>query len=214
TPEAVIAAHTGHAWTAAFGGFAPGFAYLLPEGEGLGEVPRRAEPRRRVPAGSVALAARYSGVYPRPSPGGWQLIGRTDAPLWTPEREGSPALLAPGTRVRFRAVRSLARVLPVAPRLGIAVPRGRATAPAEAAPAATSAASATPATALEALRVLDPGPQLLVEDSGRPGRAALGVGRSGAADRAALVRANLAVGNPPGSGALELLLGPASLVAL
>jgi KipI family sensor histidine kinase inhibitor len=97
--EDVIAAHTGQFWTAAFIGFAPGFAYLTGEDDRL-TVPRRADPRPVVPAGSVALAAGYCGVYPRESPGGWHLIGTTSATLWDPRRL-EPALLVPGTRVRF-----------------------------------------------------------------------------------------------------------------
>lgn len=103
TPTEVVAAHTGSPWRAGFVGFAPGFAYLL-GGDPRLQVPRRAEPRTRVPAGSVALAGDFSGVYPRESPGGWQLIGRTDAVLWDTGRP-SPALLSPGMTVRFRAVR-------------------------------------------------------------------------------------------------------------
>ncbi|MEW2141040.1 allophanate hydrolase subunit 1 [Streptomyces sp. NPDC005409] len=83
----------------AFCGFAPGFGYLT----GLAErwhLPRRATPRTAVPAGSLALAGEYAGVYPRSSPGGWQLIGSTDAVLWDPQREPA-ALFAPGVRVRF-----------------------------------------------------------------------------------------------------------------
>jgi KipI family sensor histidine kinase inhibitor len=95
----VIAAHLDQLWTAAFIGFAPGFAYLMGEDDRL-SVPRRDSPRAAVPAGSVALAAGYCGVYPRESPGGWHLIGRTDAVLWD-VRRADPALLAPGTRVRF-----------------------------------------------------------------------------------------------------------------
>ncbi|MGD8169314.1 5-oxoprolinase subunit B family protein [Herbiconiux sp. P16] len=95
----VIAAHLDQLWTAAFIGFAPGFAYLTGEDDRL-TVPRRATPRAAVPAGSVALAAGYCGVYPRESPGGWHLIGRTAAVLWDAQR-ADPALLAPGTRVRF-----------------------------------------------------------------------------------------------------------------
>ena len=100
----VIEAHTGTPWRVGFGGFAPGFAYLV-GGDPRLQVPRRAEPRTRVPAGSVGLAGEFSGVYPRESPGGWQLIGRTDAPLWDTGRP-QPALLAPGMWVRFRAVPS------------------------------------------------------------------------------------------------------------
>ena len=86
--------------TVAFGGFAPGFGYLT--GMPL-SVPRRDTPRTRVPAGSVGLAGPFAGVYPRASPGGWQLVGRTDAVLFDVDRD-PPALLSPGTRVRFREV--------------------------------------------------------------------------------------------------------------
>ena len=87
--------------TVAFGGFAPGFAYLAGLPEHL-HVPRRATPRTRVPAGAVGLAGPFAGVYPTASPGGWQLVGRTDAVLFDVDRE-PPALLAPGRRVRFRS---------------------------------------------------------------------------------------------------------------
>ncbi|GGU50925.1 5-oxoprolinase subunit B family protein [Streptomyces lavendofoliae] len=103
TPREVARIHSATAFRVAFCGFAPGFGYLtgLPAAY---EVPRRATPRTAVPAGSVAVAGRYTGVYPRASPGGWQLIGTTDAVLWDPAREPA-ALLAPGTRVRFVPVR-------------------------------------------------------------------------------------------------------------
>ena len=101
TPAEVVAAHTGTPWRVAFGGFAPGFAYLV-GGDPRLEVTRRAEPRTRVPAGAVGLAGEFSGVYPRESPGGWQLIGSTDVVLWDADRE-PPALLTPGTNVRFTA---------------------------------------------------------------------------------------------------------------
>jgi KipI family sensor histidine kinase inhibitor len=95
----VIAWHSAPIYTVAFCGFSPGFGYLRGLDERL-HVPRLASPRTRVPAGSVAIAAEYTGIYPRPSPGGWRLLGRTDAPLW--DVDGTPpALLAPGTRVRF-----------------------------------------------------------------------------------------------------------------
>ena len=102
TADDVVAAHTGRPWRVGFSGFAPGFAYLVGGDERL-TVPRRTEPRTKVPAGSVGLAGEFSGVYPRESPGGWQLIGRTEAALWDVSRD-SPALLTPGLRVRFRAV--------------------------------------------------------------------------------------------------------------
>jgi KipI family sensor histidine kinase inhibitor len=102
TPDEVVAAHTATPLRVGFGGFAPGFAYLVGGDERL-NVPRRADPRIRVPAGSVGLAGEFSGVYPRESPGGWQLIGRTDAVLWDVDRD-PPALLTPGTWVQFRAI--------------------------------------------------------------------------------------------------------------
>ncbi|WP_154674006.1 5-oxoprolinase subunit B family protein [Nakamurella lactea] len=100
----LIAAHTGSLWRVAFCGFAPGFGYL-DGGDPRLRVPRRAEPRTSVPAGSVGLAGEFSGVYPRASPGGWQLIGRTDAQIWDVEKT-PPALLQPGTAVRFRPIRA------------------------------------------------------------------------------------------------------------
>ncbi|MFF7794914.1 carboxyltransferase domain-containing protein [Streptomyces sp. NPDC007991] len=99
-PEREVARlHSGTEFRVAFCGFAPGFGYLtgLPPRY---DVPRRATPRTAVPAGSVALAGPYTGVYPRSSPGGWQLIGTTDVVLWDHARVPA-ALLSPGTRVRF-----------------------------------------------------------------------------------------------------------------
>lgn len=101
TPDEVVEAHTGTPWRAGFVGFAPGFAYLV-DGDPRLRVPRRETPRTRVPPGSVALAGEFSGVYPRESPGGWQLIGRTDTVLWDIGRD-VPALLRPGMTVRFRS---------------------------------------------------------------------------------------------------------------
>ncbi|MGI5442055.1 5-oxoprolinase subunit B family protein [Streptomyces shenzhenensis] len=100
-PE-VARIHAAAEFTVAFCGFAPGFGYLtgLPARY---DVPRRDTPRTAVPAGSVALAGPYTGVYPRSSPGGWQLIGTTDAVLWDHARVPA-ALLTPGARVRFAPV--------------------------------------------------------------------------------------------------------------
>jgi len=95
--DEVVARHQGTDFVSAFCGFAPGFAYLA----GLSDaVPRLETPRTRVPAGAVALAGTWCGVYPGESPGGWRIIGRTDTVLWDASRK-EPALLAPGTRVRF-----------------------------------------------------------------------------------------------------------------
>ncbi|GAA2784281.1 5-oxoprolinase subunit PxpB [Crossiella cryophila] len=97
----VVELHTGAAYTVAFCGFAPGFGYLTGLPEALRQ-PRLDSPRERVPAGSVGLAGEYTGAYPRASPGGWRLIGRTAATLFDVDRD-PPALLAPGDRVRFQA---------------------------------------------------------------------------------------------------------------
>ncbi|GAA1779395.1 allophanate hydrolase subunit 1 [Streptomonospora arabica] len=95
----VVAVHTGAEWTVAFCGFAPGFGYLVCDDTRL-HVPRRGEARARVPPGAVALAGEFTGIYPRASPGGWRLLGRTDVVTWDLERD-PPALLRPGVRVRF-----------------------------------------------------------------------------------------------------------------
>ncbi|MFE0423912.1 allophanate hydrolase subunit 1 [Streptomyces sp. NPDC058953] len=97
--DEVAAIHSAVEFRVAFCGFAPGFGYLtgLPARYA---VPRRATPRTAVPSGALGLAGPYSGVYPRASPGGWRLIGRTDLELWDPGRDPA-ALLSPGVRVRF-----------------------------------------------------------------------------------------------------------------
>lgn len=182
-PADVVRRHTARPWTVAFTGFAPGFGYLS-GGDPALDVPRRAEPRTVIPAGSVALAGRFSGVYPRASPGGWQLIGRTGLALWD-LRRADPALLAPGTRVQFVDVGPAALAGPDPA--------------ADQAPASGAAPVGAPA-----LEVVAPGPLTVVADLGRPGRAGQGVARSGAVDRGALRRANRLVGNPPATAGLEV----------
>lgn len=105
-PQELITAHTEITWTAAFAGFAPGFLYLCPDPDSphaalFAGIPRRSQPRTSIPAGSVGLAGGFSAVYPQSSPGGWQLIGRTDERMWDLNRE-HPALLTPGDTVRFQ----------------------------------------------------------------------------------------------------------------
>jgi KipI family sensor histidine kinase inhibitor len=102
--EEVVRRHTAPTYTVAFLGFSPGFPYLVGLDKAL-VVPRRDTPRTQIPAGSVGLAGDQTGIYPTASPGGWQLIGRTDLALFDPERD-PPALLGPGGRLRFTAVRS------------------------------------------------------------------------------------------------------------
>jgi KipI family sensor histidine kinase inhibitor len=99
---AVVARHSGSRYRVAMLGFAPGFPYLLGLDPAL-SVPRRASPRLRVPAGSVAIGGGQTGIYPRELPGGWQLIGRTPLRLFD-ANAASPTLLGPGDGVRFRAI--------------------------------------------------------------------------------------------------------------
>lgn len=200
TEAEVVAAHTGTPWRAAFGGFAPGFFYLV-EGDPRLAVPRRSEPRTAVPDGAVALAGSYSAVYPRRSPGGWQLLGHTNTRLWDAERT-PPALLSPGTLVRFVDAGGSAATHTAVP--------ARAEAPDDtgAPEEDTPAADPTPAEGAErAVEILATGPRALVQDLGRPGLARLGVGRSGAADRAAHALAQRLVGNTEEAAGIEVTLG-------
>jgi KipI family sensor histidine kinase inhibitor len=198
--EGVIAAHSGQVWTVAFAGFAPGFGYMVGENQQL-EVPRRSSPRTAVPAGSVALAGNYSAVYPRRSPGGWQLIGRTNARMWDLDRE-QPALAAPGHRVQFRPVRD---------EVTLGTGSDAETAVDSAAePAAENAGTAPQPAAgdvTRGLRIVSPGMQSLIQDLGRHGHSGLGVSAAGALDRASLRRANRLVGNAPGAAAVETVAG-------
>lgn len=102
TQTEVVTTHSSITHEVAFHGFAPGFAYIT----GIGQdrsVPRRPRPRTRVPAGSVALAGEFTGIYPRSSPGGWQLIGHTDLTLWNPDQDPA-STLTPGNFVTFTPV--------------------------------------------------------------------------------------------------------------
>ncbi|KAM9864345.1 hypothetical protein ACIFOC_02898 [Leucobacter aridicollis] len=180
--EAVVARHTAASYAVAFTGFAPGFAYLS-GGDPALAVPRRATPRARIQPGSVGLAGEFSGVYPRESPGGWQIIGSTSARMWDTAREQPAALLAGGL-VRFTAVREEARI-----------PATR---------AATPQRDTDQDRPDAVLRVVDAGLQTLVQDAGRLGAAGMGVGRAGTAIRGAYRTANALVGNAPGAAALEL----------
>ncbi len=183
----VIARHQAAPYLVGWLGFAPGFAYLTGLQPPLAEVPRLDSPRLRVPAGSVAIAGGLAAVYPAASPGGWRLIGRTAAPMWEQDRN-PPALLAPGTGVRFRAVDSLPPP---------------AAAPEPAAPASEPAAPNWP----RRLQVLQPGPLATIQDLGRAGLAHLGVPPSGAADTESLRQANYLVENDAGAACLEVTLG-------
>lgn len=193
--DEVVRRHTGSEYTVAFTGFAPGFAYLSGGHPSL-DVPRRRTPRTRIPAGAVGLAGTFSGVYPKASPGGWQIIGTTPLAMWDLGRE-PPALLQPGYRVRFVDIASLdeatrSRMMSAhdagAPVAGVRRPQ--------------SAAACT-----AALKVKGTGLQTVLQDLGRHGQAGQGVSVSGALDRAALRMANRLVGNRSDGAALETVGG-------
>lgn len=187
TPQHVIDAHSGTPWRVAFGGFAPGFAYLT-GGDPRLDVPRRSAPRTWVPAGSVGMAGTFSGVYPRSSPGGWQLLGTTATPLWDASRP-SPALLRPGMTVRFRPIAAH----PPSP------------------PPSQSPPPSSDALHRRALQVTAVG-MATVQDAGRRGFAHVGVPASGAADRSAWALANRLVGNHAAAAAIEVTLGGLEVV--
>ncbi len=179
-----------------FAGFAPGFAYLV-GGDPRLRVPRRATPRVSIPAGSVALADGFSGIYPRSSPGGWQVIGTTDAALWDLTRD-PPALLTPGREVRFVARRQGERADPPMPQPRTEPPQPEHPSPSD------LRARAAPYAELEVLTSPRPA---LVQDAGRPGLSHLGVSPSGAADQAAYQLGARLLGQAGDRAALEIVLG-------
>jgi len=209
--EEVIRLHTESEWHVAFGGFAPGFGYLVTDHDRL-VVPRMDSPRTSVPAGSVALAGEFSGVYPRSGPGGWRLIGTTDAVLFDPARD-TAAVLRPGVAVRFRAVglgRSVAELSEASRAAEPPVAESvEASGPSESrvAESVEPAAAGLTGAPESAMHILESGPLTLIEDLGRPGNANVGAARSGALDRGALRLANRLVGNGEGAAALEILVG-------
>jgi KipI family sensor histidine kinase inhibitor len=189
TPEAVVAMMTARLLTVAVVGFSPGFAYLAGLPAVLGQIPRRPSPRPSVPAGSVALANGHAAVYPSASPGGWQLIGRTDEPLFSPWQPPY-ARLAPGDQVRF--VRSA-----VAAGAGA----GRSSTSCDT-PARTP--DPLPPGCRPVFEVDEPGLRSVLQDGGRKGLAALGVPAAGPADPDSFRLANELVGNRAGAGTLEI----------
>lgn len=199
--DEVVRRHCDTAWSVAFVGFAPGFAYLT-GGDPIFDVPRRKVPRLSVPAGAVGLAGTFSGVYPRVSSGGWQLLGHTETPMWD-ERADPPALLQPGDTVRFTPVRD-------------AVSGGSASVSASVsdsvqvsqAPDSMSVSASTPA-----LEVLRSGLLTTFQDDGRVA-ANMGVTGSGAADRTSSHLANALVGNPANTPVLEITGGGVRMRAI
>jgi KipI family sensor histidine kinase inhibitor len=194
SPEEVTRLHTEAGYLVQAVGFLPGFAYL----GGLPDqlvTPRRSTPRTAVPAGAVGIGGAQTGVYPQSSPGGWNLIGRTAVRMFDPAR-AQPARLGVGDRVKFRAVSSADL-----PSAGIAVA------------AVTDAARAEGGVAA-AIEIIEPGMLTSVQDLGRLGHRAAGVGVSGAADSFALRVANLLVGNSENTAGLEFTLIGAEILFL
>lgn len=188
--DEVIRRHTAALHTVAFTGFAPGFAYMTSDDPSF-DVPRRRSPRVRIPAGSVALAGKFSGIYPAESPGGWQLLGRTPMKMWDLSR-ARPALLVPGDQVRFRQIHDTAAL--GAPRVET--------------PSQTRCDAAVVLTVQRADR------PALLQDAGRTGHAALGVSRSGALDLASFHAANDMLGNARNAPALEIMFGGITLTCV
>ena len=188
SPEAVIARHAGRTYHVCMLGFLPGFAYMASVDETIA-VPRRGTPRMRVPAGSVGIAGFQTGIYPTESPGGWQIIGRTAANLFTPDRT-PPTLFSPGDRVRFVPAEVVAD-------LG----SGRTDTGQE--------PSAAPWGTTRCVTVLQPGLLTTVQDAGRWGHQDLGVSVAGPMDYVAHRLANALVGNGQQAATLEVTwLGP------
>lgn len=179
--EDVIRRHTQSDYIVAFTGFAPGFAYLV-NGDPIFDLPRRKTPRTRIPAGSIGFAGRFSGIYPQASPGGWQLIGITDVPMFDLSRT-PPALLQPGMHVHFRDAAKEKTTVPVQPH------------------------PIFQATGTAVFKVTAAPMPVFYQDNGRHNVASQGVCPSGALDQSSAHDANRLVGNETGETVLEINLG-------
>ncbi|HEX2461802.1 MAG TPA: 5-oxoprolinase subunit PxpB, partial [Vicinamibacterales bacterium] len=207
TPEAVVTLHASRAYRVFMLGFLPGFPYMAPVDEAIA-APRRPTPRARVAAGSVGIAGRQTGIYPRESPGGWQIIGRTPLELFDVART-PPALLAPGDIVRFVPVESYvvsgfsrtdARVGEVRLKPDTSEVRLKAD---------TTYDSSTHDPAARFITVLRPGLLTTIQDTGRWGYQHLGVPVSGPLDPLSHGLANALLGNLPDAATLEAtIIGP------
>lgn len=189
SPEEVIERHTASTYRVCMMGFLPGFAYMASVDDTIA-APRHATPRMRIPAGSVGIAGLQTGVYPRESPGGWQIIGRTTLDLFDPDRT-PPALFSPGDRVRFVPIDGATLGAPVQPQAG------------------SSSEAVAGRAASRSVTVLEPGLLTTVQDAGRWGHQHDGVSVAGPMDVGAHRLANALVGNRLDAAALEVTwLGP------
>jgi KipI family sensor histidine kinase inhibitor len=203
TPEAVVTLHASRAYRVFMLGFLPGFPYMAPVDEAIA-APRRPTPRARVAAGSVGIAGQQTGIYPRESPGGWQIIGRTPLELFDVART-PPALLAPGDTVRFVPVESdVAESYVVSGFSRTDARTGEVRLKAD-----TTYDSSTHDPAARFITVLRPGLLTTIQDAGRWGYQHLGVPVSGPLDLLSHRLANALLGNPPEAATLEAtIVGP------
>lgn len=196
TGDEAASIHAGRTYRVYMLGFLVGFPYLAPVSPRIA-VPRRADPRLRVPAGSIGIAGRQTGIYPIAAPGGWQLVARTPVRLWDPSRY-PPAALRPGDRIRFRRI----------PAAEFAAREGDLPWP-EARPAPLD-----PEPGRAVLRVLAAGALTTVQDGGRAGHEEFGVPAGGALDEVSLRVANRLAGNGPTAAVLEVAGGGLAVLAL
>jgi KipI family sensor histidine kinase inhibitor len=197
TEEQAIAIHAGRTYRVYMLGFLVGFPYLAPVSSRIA-APRRADPRLRVPAGSIGIAGRQTGIYPIAAPGGWQLVARTPVRLWDPSRH-PPAALRPGDRIRFRRIPAAEfaareRDLPWPEAVGPTPP--------------------APEPGRDLLRVVAAGPLTTVQDGGRAGYEEFGVPAGGALDEVSYRVANRLAGNDPAAAVLEVTGGGLMIEAM
>ena len=181
----MIQKHQQSVWQVAFIGFAPGFAYMTSPDRPFSDIPRLSVPRKKIPAGSLGLAGQYSGIYPKDSPGGWQLIGTTSEKMWDLQRQ-NPALLLPGMTVHFEDVTHLPTSVPVPEQIS----------PTHKAQSSKALFTVTAASL-----------QMLIQDEGRLNQSKMGVGSAGAMDISAMHSANRIVGNPTSTPVIEVFNG-------
>lgn len=185
----VILKHRQSTWNVAFIGFAPGFAYMSSPDQPFTDIPRLTVPRKKIPSGSLGLAGKYSGIYPKDSPGGWQLIGTTSEQMWDLERK-NPALLLPGMTVHFEDVSHK----PVTVNVPKHIDR-------------TQDVQLHSTEKSAVFKITAPSLQMLIQDQGRLKQTNIGVGAAGAMDLSSMHIANRIVGNPKDSAVIEILNG-------
>lgn len=202
--DEVIARHSGGSYRVACGGFAPGWDYLMGLAPELA-TPRLANPRTRIPPGSVGIGGMQTGVYPLETPGGWRLIGRTPLRMFDPQRP-DPFLLHPGDGVTFRPIDNTTYLA-----IAADVSAAPYSAPDHSGPGFLQSRRDAPTRrdAQPNIQVVEPGMLTTVQDLGRPGMARFGVAPGGVLDRTALILGNRLLGNDPSEAGLEItLIGP------